>query len=45
MIAEKTGADLFEILPREDHYPMTYKELTDVAKKEQNAKALEGLGY
>ncbi len=39
MIAEKTGADLFEILPKEDHYPMTYKELTDVAKKEQNEKA------
>ncbi len=39
MIAEKTGADLFEILPEEDHYPKTYKELTDVAKKEQNDKA------
>ena len=33
-IAEKTGADLFEIIPEDDHYPMTYKELTDVAKRE-----------
>jgi len=39
MIAEKTGADLFEVLPADDHYPMTYKELTDVAKQEQNEKA------
>lgn len=39
MIAEKTGADLFEVLPEEDHYPMTYDELTDVAKREQNEKA------
>ena len=39
MIAGETGADLFEILPADDHYPMTYNELTDVAKKEQNAKA------
>ena len=39
MIAEETGADLFEILPEDDHYPMTYAELTDVAKKEQNEKA------
>ena len=38
MIAEKTGADLFEILPETD-YPYTYAELTDVAKKEQNEKA------
>lgn len=36
MIADETGADLFEILPEDDHYPMTYAELTDVAKKEQN---------
>ena len=35
MIAERTGADLFEILPADDHYPTTYNELTDVAKKEQ----------
>ncbi len=39
MIAAETGADLFEILPEDDHYPMTYAELTDVAKKEQNEKA------
>ena len=39
MIAEKTGADLFEILPEEDTYPTTYAELTEVAKKEQNEKA------
>lgn len=39
MIAEKTGADLFEVIPADDHYPMTYKELTDVAKKEQNDNA------
>ncbi len=39
MIADETGADLFEILPEDDHYPMTYTELTDVAKKEQNEKA------
>ncbi len=39
MIADETGADLFEVLPLDDHYPMTYNELTDVAKKEQNDKA------
>ena len=39
MIAEETGADLFEIVPADDHYPMTYSELTDVAKKEQNDSA------
>jgi len=39
MVAEKTGADLYEILPETDYYPYTYKELTDVAKKEQNEKA------
>ena len=39
MIAEKTGADLFEVLPKEDYYPYTYKELADLAKKEQNEKA------
>jgi flavodoxin len=38
MIAEKIGADLWEVLPAED-YPMTYNELTDVAKKEQNENA------
>ena len=39
MIADQTGADLFEVLPVDDHYPMTYNALTDVAKQEQNAKA------
>ena len=39
MIAEQTGADLFEIVPVDDHYPMTYNELTNVAQKEQNDKA------
>ena len=39
MIAERTGADTFEILPVDDHYPMTYDELTDVAKREQNDNA------
>ena len=39
MIAEATGADLFEVMPADDHYPMTYAELTDVAKKEQNDNA------
>ncbi len=39
MISEETGADLFEVLPEDDHYPMTYSELTDVAKQEQNDNA------
>lgn len=39
MIAEQTGADSFEILPKNDNYPMTYQELTDVAKEEQNQNA------
>ncbi len=39
MIAEQLGADLFELLPADDHYPMTYAELTDVAKREQNENA------
>ena len=39
MIADKTGADLFEVLPVDDHYPMTYAELTDIAKQEQNDNA------
>lgn len=38
MIAEKAGADIFEIVPEKD-YPKVYKECTDVAKKEQNDKA------
>ena len=39
IIAEKTGADVFEILPAEDYYPTTYKELTDVAMQEQREHA------
>ena len=39
MVAEQTGADLFEVLPEDDHYPMTYDALTDVAKQEQVDKA------
>ena len=39
MIADQTGADLFEVLPEDDHYPMTYDALTDVAKQEQNDNA------
>ena len=39
IIAEQTGADLWEVLPENDQYPKTYKELTDVAKKEQNDNA------
>lgn len=39
MIAEQTGADLFEVLPEDDHYPLTYDALTDVAKQEQSDNA------
>ena len=39
MIADETGADLFELVPADDHYPMTYAELTDVAMREQNENA------
>ena len=39
MIAEETGADTFEILPKNDTYPTTYDELTDVAKQEQKDNA------
>ena len=39
MISEETGADMFEVIPEDDHYPMTYFELTDVAKQEQNDNA------
>ena len=35
MIAEATGADLYEVLPADDHYPTTYKELTDAGLQEQ----------
>jgi len=39
MIAEETGADLFEVMPEDDHYPMTYDALTDVARQEQSDNA------
>lgn len=39
VIAEQTGADSFEILPKEDNYPTTYSALTDYAKQEQNSGA------
>lgn len=39
IIAEKLGADLWEIVPKDDRYPTKYKELTDAAKKELNEKA------
>ena len=39
MIAEIADADTFEVLPVDDHYPMTYNALTDIAKQEQNDKA------
>ena len=39
MIADETGADMFELKPKDDHYPNTYNELTEVAKREQNEKA------
>ena len=38
MIMDETGADGFEIIPEEE-YPVTYDELTDVARKEQNDQA------
>lgn len=38
MIAEETGADMFEIQPM-NPYPDTYDECTDVAKQEQNDNA------
>ena len=38
MIAAKTGADTFEIVPVKS-YPDKYKECTDVAKEEQRKKA------
>ena len=40
MIAKKTGADVFEITPAEDNYPMdSYDDLIDYAKQEQNDNA------
>ena len=42
MIAEQTGAELFEIRTVKP-YPRNYDECTDVAKKEQNEKARPAL--
>ena len=42
MIAERTGADLFEIRTAKP-YPVDYNECTDVAKKEQNENARPAL--
>ena len=39
LIAEATGADMFEILPEEDYYPYTYDALTDAAMQELRANA------
>ena len=39
MIAEKTGADLWEVKPIDDRYPTTYDELADYAKQEQKDNA------
>ncbi|MBQ6409309.1 MAG: flavodoxin [Butyrivibrio sp.] len=39
MIVDVTGADSYEVLPKEDYYPYTYEELTDIAKQEQNDNA------
>ena len=38
MIANKTGADFFEVKP-EKPYPAVYDECTDLAKREQNQRA------
>ena len=38
-IAQEIEADLFEVKPSDDHYPLTYQALTDVAKQEQNDNA------
>ena len=39
MIAQKTGADLFEVKPKADKYNTPYRQLENIAKKEQDAKA------
>ena len=44
IIAAETGADMYEILPLEDYYPYTYRELTDVAKKEQKENTRPAIG-
>ena len=39
IIAEEKNADMFRLYPAVDNYPVTYKELTDYAKKEQAENA------
>lgn len=39
MIAEKTGADIFEVKLKNDTYPVAYKALTEVALSEKKANA------
>ena len=39
MIADKTGADLFEIEPTDSRYDLSYNDLTDYAKQEQKDNA------
>lgn len=39
MIAEKTGADIFEVKLKNDTYPVAYKALTEVALSEKEANA------
>lgn len=40
MIAQETGADLFELVPEEDHYPTdSYSELTEICQKERSSGA------
>lgn len=45
MIADSTGADVFEIIPQQDYYPYTYSSLTDIGKKEQNERARPAYRY
>ena len=39
MIAEFTGADMFEVKVKNDNYPTEYKALTEVALKEKKSAA------
>ena len=39
MIAEKTGADIFEVKLKNDTYPVAYKALTEIALSENEANA------
>lgn len=39
MIAQKTGADIFEVKVKNDEYPTAYKALTEVALAEKKAAA------